>query len=68
MNTGDSTIDKCLFYNSNFNHKKNLKDIFTSFEENLNCAGMCEPELFYFFTDVNTGPPSKESCFDKIGS
>lgn len=38
-------------------------------EVTFECAGICSPNPFYVFTDVNRGPPkTSKSCFEVIDS
>lgn len=51
----------------NWKGEENHTEILTSLEVSFKCAGICEKNPYYLFSDVNNGPPeSKFSCYEEL--
>lgn len=47
--------------------EENRTEILTSLEVSFKCAGICEKNPYYIYSDVNNGPPeSKRSCYEEL--
>mmetsp|Transcript_27455 Transcript_27455/g.26531 ORF Transcript_27455/g.26531 Transcript_27455/m.26531 type:complete len:102 (+) Transcript_27455:479-784(+) len=40
-------------------------ELVSYFENNDDCAGLCNIPLFYFYNDINYGPPPN-NCYDEL--
>ena len=67
--SGISAINKCPnfknLYPENQMPSNSLLSIMTLLEVSMDCSGLCEPELYYLFSDVAKGMP-KNSCKENI--
>jgi len=58
---GENRIDQCSDYKSQYNIPPNADAIaiVNYMESKWNCSGLCRNEPYYYFSDVNKGPPTK---------
>ena len=66
---GLSAINKCPNFKNLYPENKvpsnSLISIMSLLEVSMDCSGLCEPELYYMFSDVAKGVP-KNSCKENI--
>lgn len=63
-NTGSSIVSECA-NNPVEDNKKTILSFLGWLEEEKDCSGICTPQRWYYFSDVNRGVPPK-ACKDPL--